>query len=389
MRILHVTPTYLPAVRYGGPIVSVHELCRALIARGHDVEVMTTNVDGANDSPVPLGIPVPVDRVSVHYFPTSAPRRLFRSPPLSEAVRRAVKAFDLVHLHTMFNAPVAVAAGAARSAGIPYLISPRGMLVKDLIRRRSRWAKSVWIRLADRNTVERASVVHVTSDLEKDELERFGWRLASIAVIANGVEDPPAPSSCATVSPDVDDLSRNRPLVLYFGRLSWKKGLDRLLLAFARTTAGTLAIVGTDDEGMAPGLLNQAEQLGISSRVRLLPRTVSGADKEHLFSAAQVFVLPSYSENFGNTVLEAMRRGLPIVVTPEVGAAKIVSEAGGGFVVEGTPELLGQGIDRLMEDRALARSMGDNGQRHVIERYGWPRVAAQMEKLYEGLRKHV
>jgi glycosyltransferase involved in cell wall biosynthesis len=385
MRILHVTPTYLPAVRYGGPIVSVHELCRALIARGHEVEVITTNADGASDSPVPLGVPVYVDRVPVQYFPTIAPRRLFRSPALSQAVRHAAKAFDLVHLHTLFNAPVAVAAGAARAAGVPYVVSPRGMLVKDLIRRRRRWAKTMWIQLTDRNTVERAAVVHVTSDVEKTELERFGWKLASIAVVSNGVEDPRCPSGRSAVSSDVDELARSRPLILYFGRLSWKKGLDRLLLAFARTTVGTLAIVGTDDEGMAPGLLKKAEHLGLSSRVRLLPRTVGGADKEHLFSAAQVFVLPSYSENFGNTVLEAMRRGLPVIVTPEVGAAAIVRESGGGIVVSGESEPLGSAIARLTHDIALVRTMGVAGRRFVVERYGWPQVAAQMEVLYKSL----
>lgn len=82
MRILHVTPTYLPAVRYGGPIFAVHSLCRALVARGHDIEVFTTNVNGSDNSPVPLGATVDLDGVHVKYFPSLFLRRLYWAPSL-------------------------------------------------------------------------------------------------------------------------------------------------------------------------------------------------------------------------------------------------------------------------------------------------------------------
>jgi glycosyltransferase involved in cell wall biosynthesis len=146
-----------------------------------------------------------------------------------------------------------------------------------------------------------------------------------------------------------------------------------------------LAVVGNDEEGMVPRLNQLAEELGIVDRIRILPRTVLGDDKEHLFRAARVFVLPSYSENFGNTALEAMQRGLPVVVTPEVGAAAIVREANGGMVVEGNPGPLSEAMNRLIDDTVTAKEMGQAGQRHVREHYAWANVAAQMEALYEGL----
>jgi glycosyltransferase involved in cell wall biosynthesis len=180
-------------------------------------------------------------------------------------------------------------------------------------------------------------------------------------------------------------ITAAQPLALFLGRLSWKKGLDRLLYAFARTRAGTIAIVGTDDEGLAPELRMLAADLGITDRVRILPRTVIGVEKEHLFAAARMFVLSSYSENFGNTVLEAMRRGLPIVTTPEVGAADIVRRSAGGVVVQGDPTPLGDAIDRLLQDPNLARTMGEAGQRYVTANYSWTRIAAGMEDLYQTL----
>jgi glycosyltransferase involved in cell wall biosynthesis len=111
-----------------------------------------------------------------------------------------------------------------------------------------------------------------------------------------------------------------------------------------------------------------------------------GADKEHLYASAQAFVLPSYSENFGNTVLEAMLRARPVIVTAEVGAAAIVGQCGGGLVVDGDPAALGAALERMTNDPALALRMGAAGRCHVRERYGWPHVAAQMEALYQSIK---
>lgn len=218
------------------------------------------------------------------------------------------------------------------------------------------------------------------------ELNRFGWRLPPIETISNGVSDPEPIPEPRDISEDVKAAVSGGPVALYLGRLSWKKGLDRLLQAFALTTAGTLVIAGTDDEGLAPRLHDLARDLRIDARVRVLPRTVAGGDKEYLFGAAQLFVLSSYSENLGNTVLEAMRRGIPVVTTPEVGASEIVRAGGGGIVAAGEPDVFAAAISRLTDDPGLARSMGQAGRRYVTEYYGWPRIAAQTKSLYESLK---
>jgi glycosyltransferase involved in cell wall biosynthesis len=386
MRILHVVPSYYPAVRYGGPIFAVHGLCRALAARGHELHVFTTNIDGPGITATPVATPVDLDGVQVRYFPCPLLRRLYWSPALGQALRHEIGKFDLVHLHSVFLWPTWAAARAARTAGVPYVLSPRGMLVKDLIARRSRFAKSAWIRLIERSNVERAAALHLTSQLEGAELERFGWRLPQVAVIPNAINEPL--SQNGNIAPDVETIISEQPLVLFFGRLSWKKGLDRLLRAFACTPAGVLGIVGTDDEKFSPQLVKLAAELRIADRVRILPRTVVGSEKERLFAAARLFVLPSYSENFGNTVLEAMRRGVPVIVTPEIGAAEIVRKSGAGLVVAGDPEPLGSAIGRLTADLNLARSMGEAGRQHA-ERFTWDYVAMQIEKLYNSLKHPV
>jgi glycosyltransferase involved in cell wall biosynthesis len=379
-----VVPSYLPAVRYGGPIFTVHGLCRALAAKGHELQVFTTNIDGPGITATPIATPVDLDGIQIRYFPCPLVRRLYWAPALGRALHLELGKLDVVHLHSVFLWPTWAAARAARKARVPYVLSPRGMLVKDLIARRSRLTKSAWIHLIERSNVEQAAALHLTSQLEGTEIERFGWRLPRLAIIPNAIDEPL--SQNGKIASDVEAITSQQPLVLFLGRLSWKKGLDRLLRAFALTPAGILAVVGTDDENFAPQLAKLAAELRIADRLRILPRTVIGSEKERLFAAARLFVLPSYSENFGNTVLEAMRRGVPIVVTPEVGAAEIVRTSGAGLVVGGDIEPLSSAIRLLTADLALARSMGEAGRRHVAAHFTWDQVATQMEDLYNSLK---
>jgi glycosyltransferase involved in cell wall biosynthesis len=385
MRILHVTPTYLPATRYGGPIVSVHGLCRALAARGHAVEVFATSIDGPTDSAVPYDRPVMLDGVMVRYFASRWLRRLSYAPALPQSLRGEIEGADIIHLHSVFLWPTWRAARLSHKRRIPYVISPRGILVKKLIASRSRLIKSAWIAMIERSNMEQAAAIHATSAIEAEEIRKFGWRLPRIAVVPNGVDTSEEEARQDAPSADIAALARQQPLVLYFGRLAQVKGLDRLLRAFARTRRGTLVIAGTDYEGLAPALSKMARQLKIDDRVRIVPRTISEADKRWILTAARVFVLPSYSESFGNVVLEAMQHGLPVIVTPEVGAAEIVRESGAGLVVDGDAPSLGAAIDQLTEDAVRSAAMGQAGRAHVREHCGWHGVAAQMEALYDEL----
>ena len=138
---------------------------------GHDVHVFTTSVDGPGDSDVPIGTPVDLEGVQVTYFPSRVLRRLYWSPPLRSALAADIARFDLVHLHAIYLWPTWAGARAARAARVPYVVSPRGMLVPELIRRKSRWVKSAWIALIDRANVEGAAAIHATSSVEARHLE--------------------------------------------------------------------------------------------------------------------------------------------------------------------------------------------------------------------------
>jgi len=381
-----VVPTYVPAWRHGGPVRAVHGLCKALAARGHEVTVFTTDVDAAGP---PLDRAVAIDGVAVRYFAVASPRRLYRAPAMAAALEGELPACDAVHLHSVFLWPTAAAARAAAWAGVPYLVAPRGMLVPELIRRRGRLRKLAWLGLVERRTLGEAAALHATSALEAAEAARLAGRLGlplpPAVVVANGVEDEPAPPSDAPLAPAVRAALARRPLLLVLGRVSWKKGLDRLIRALPRILPRlpetTLAIAGNDDEGLRPELERLAAEIGVGDRVVFLGE-VLGADKAALLHGADALVLSSYSENFGNAVLEAMAAGCPVAVTPEVGLAGVVRATGAGIVVEGDPASLGDALAGLLGDPAARRAMGERGAAAARERFAWGVVARDMEAVY-------
>jgi glycosyltransferase involved in cell wall biosynthesis len=374
--LLHVVPSYLPARRYGGPIESVHGLCRALAARGHEVEVATTNVDGPGDSDVPLDKPVPLDGVQVHYFASRVLRRLYYSPRLRRFLAARVAAVDVVHTHSVFLWPTTVAAQLARARHKPYVLSPRGMLVRDLIDRRSRTLKRLWIAAFEGRNVAGAAAVHVTSPLEREAILDLGLRARRFLEVPNGVDldfgDIPG------AAPDGLPATYG----LFLGRISWKKGLDRLVPALAHVPGLHFVVAGNDDEGYWPRIAALADSLGIAERIHRLG-FVQGEHKRRLIGNATMLVLPSYSENFGNVVLEALAASVPVVVTPEVGLSSLVEKAGAGIVTQGEPRALAAAIAQLASDPRRTR-MAENGRRAAQE-YSWSAIAERMERGYQEL----
>jgi len=377
LRILHVVPTYYPAVRYGGPIRSVHGLASSLAARGHDVHVYTTNVDGPGESDVPLDSPVTLNGVQIRYFRVPALRRLYWSPTLKSCLTKTIRDFDIVHLHSVYLWPTAVAARAARDANVPYLISPRGMLVGDLIRRKSRWVKTAWIKLVEQQSLAASAALHVTASLEAMEAGALGLRLPEIVCVPNGV-DLPNDFAPLEEGPYADVP---RPYVLFLSRINWKKGLDRLIRAWRLVHNAHLVIAGNDEENYLAKLQAMPEYAEIAERVRIIG-PVSDTHKWALYKNARAFALPSYSENFGNVVAEAMSMACPVVVTSEVGLADFVRDTGAGIVCQGAPEELGNALRQLVQDEGAGKAMGAQGRRAVNDKLSWSAVGAEMETVY-------
>ena len=319
-----------------------------------------------------------LEGVSVWYFPTSIGRRLYRSPQINRALCKNIAGFDVVHTHSVFLWPTTAAARAARAHKVPYVLAPRGMLVPDLIQRKNRLAKGAWIAAFERRNIETAAAVHATSKLEADDIRRLGLRYQRMLIVANGAEIP-KPDDIPEKG--ITSVDWERPTILFLGRINWKKGLDRLIAAMVNLPEADLVVAGDDDENYRHRMEALAGNLGVGARVRFLG-PLHGREKWMLLRSAQVLALPSYSENFGNVVLEAMAAGCPVVVTPEVGLASVVRDSGAGLVSPGDPELIARALNYILVDRNAAQAMGAAGRKVVAERFTWEAVAGDMELAY-------
>lgn len=255
------------------------------------------------------------------------------------------------------------------------MLAPRGMLVGELIRRKSALVKRAWIEMFERRNVEGAAAVHVTAEIEAEEMLKLGFRPKRVAIAPNGVELPP---------PGLDlrkPPAGAKPYVLFLGRVNWKKGLDRLIPAMSGLPGVELIVAGNDEEGYQPQMQALALQTGTAQQVRFVG-PVGDTDKWRFLAGARLLVLPSYNENFGIVVLEAMAAGCPVVVTPEVGLAAKVRECGAGQVVSGEADALAAAMRLLLEDDDLSARMGEIGRRVAREEFSWPAIARRVDEVY-------
>jgi glycosyltransferase involved in cell wall biosynthesis len=383
LRILHVVPTYLPATRYGGPIWSIHGLCKAQVQAGATVHVVTTSVDGPQDSKVEHGVAVNMDGVLIHYFRSRWLRRLYFSWSLRNFLKSQIQQYDIVHLHSIFLYPTNIAARMAKRFGVPYVLAPRGMLVRELISRKSAFVKRSWLRLVERFTLRHAAAIHVTSDLELYQARELGAQLNAPKVLPNGVfELSPEP---LVASKKVAGWLEGADYFIFLGRLNWSKGLDVLLGAFAAArTSMRLLIVGGDHEGYGEKLRDLCAQLAVKDSV-IFTGEIHGDDKWILLQHARALVLPSISENFGNVALEAMVVGRPVVLSEGVGLADIVFQEQCGLLYSGAEEGLAKVLRKLAYEPSVADELGQRASRVARAHYSWSVIAGQSLDWYTHL----
>lgn len=383
MRIAQIVPSYLPGHRYGGPIASVHGLSRALVRRGHEVDVWTTDMDEGQRLEVPLGERVEIDGVGVRYFQTRGPARVRWAPELASALEQTVGDYDLVQAHGVFVATTSRALSVAQRAGVPTVLSPRGMLMSSMLEARGAFRKRLWLRQLDDRNLRGLAGLHLTAEAERRELPNLGFRWTQrLAVVENGVEPSSFSGDWTDLRDDVVALcTGEQRFLLFLSRVHWKKGLDRLTAALTRLPEDVHLVVAGPDEGYGNELRQLIRQQGLEQRVHVLG-AVLGANKAALLEHAAALVLPSYSENFGNVVLEAMAAGCPPVVTPEVGAAEVVRRERSGWVVPGSAEHLSRALASLLTQPQLRAEAARLGRQAVEERYTWPSIAARLESFY-------
>jgi len=381
VRIVHVTPYFAPAFRYGGPPRSVLGLCEGLASCGVDVEVVTTTANG--DTPLPAS-PEAGDvyqGIPVHYAAQAFPKRFFGAA-LDAPLRRALPRADLCHVHGIWNAPEWLAVRRARSLGVPYVISPRGMLQPAALSRH-RLRKLAMYRAVEHRNLVGAARLHATAAEEASVLSGIVGA-SRVVEIPNGVTiatEGPAPNRARARL----GIPADEPIVLFLGRLHPIKRLDLLASAVAQVRARFprthLVLAGPDEGGHLATLRDHLAPLGSFVHTT---GAVEDDFKHDLFADATLLVLCSDSESFGMSVLEAMAAAVPVAVTRTCGWTSVEHD-GCGWSVDQHARAIAGAIEQAVADPVRAAAMGRRGAQIARERYSWRAVAEQMIACYENV----
>lgn len=362
-------------------------MAHAVAALGHEVAIYTTDRDLDPEERTRLAADRG-DSIELRIFPQHFPALFGTSFALARALPEAIERADVVHLHSLYLFHTWAAARLCRKLGKPYLLRPHGTL-DPFLWKRHRGRKAVLEFLFQNRVLREAAALHYTAEDEMRLAQPYTQGTRGI-VVPNGLDlaqyaDLPLSGRFRAQHPEIG----NRRIVLFLSRLNFKKGLDLLVPAFARAARRYddlhLVIAGPDD-----GMKDQTEALvaieGIGGRTTFAGM-LDHAAKLAAFRDAAMFVLPSYSENFGIAIVEAMACGVPVAISDRVNIWREIESAGAGLVARPAVDDVVRQIETLAADPAGAAAMGERGRTLVAEKFSWRRIACELESVYRSLAR--
>jgi glycosyltransferase involved in cell wall biosynthesis len=377
MKILHVVPSLAQA--HGGATRAVELMEDALIAQGVSLETATT--DDAGDGKrngKRCGERLDESGRARWYFPLRS--RLYKiSPGFARWINARVRDYDLVHIHALFSFTSAVAARGGGRAGVPYVIEPLGTLNAYGLTQRRPLIKRLSLRFIEGPLLRDAAAVRFTSRDEALQARRLGIPLRE-ALIPLGIGTGAAPSPRAGPAAT--------PRLLFLSRLDPKKNLEGLIdaLAIARSEwpGVHLVVAGDGEPGYIASLKSRAQRAGVLDRIRWAGY-IEGEAKARAFADADVFVLPSFSENFGLAVVEALAAGVPCVLGEGVGITAEVVRAEAGVGTGTDAQSIASGLRRIIRGDEQWRAMSANAQRLARESFSLDAMGTSLSQLYAGI----
>jgi glycosyltransferase involved in cell wall biosynthesis len=400
MRILQVIAALAP--RYGGPAVAGPELSRELARQGHQLSIFTSDADGSGHLKVPLGRPIRDHGVDVHYFHGTEIGKYVFSPGMWRALKYKVAEFDVVHIWSVYGFSTTAAAYWCRKRQVPHLVFPHGSL-DPFLRRRNRPRKWIYSKLFAERDYRRADAVMFNTQEEMRLASdwpglragnRNGAHAQKRVIVPIGI----APEWFAPADPVAGEQFRRKfpslagkRLIVYFGRINFKKGLDILAHAFANVAQNRddlhLVIAGPDNEGYGSNVRRWLAEKNALTKATFTG-LLEGEDRYTILREAEIFALTSFTENFGQSAAESMASGVPVVISDQVNIWPEVQGAGAGLVVPCDVQAATHALQTLIEDRARAQEMGQRGKQWAAEHLPWSVVGRQMVEAYEEIIRH-
>ncbi|OWX99683.1 hypothetical protein B6V75_18225 [Thioclava sp. F1Mire-8] len=356
-----------------GPSYSVKRLAEALSDAGQDSKIFSlSNAREVDSSVSSLNTTFKRD-----YSRIPALSKLGYSKDFKKAMILAAERGAVLHVHGLWRMPNIYPGHAARRARSPLVISPRGML-GDAALSFSAYSKKFFWTLRQADALKPTSCFHATSYAELDDIRSAGLT-APVAIIPNGIDIPPF---------QLKNGDRARRTVLCLGRIHPKKGIERLIHAWAKIEAENvdwqLHIVGPSEKGHTEELKSVVASLGLS-RV-FFKGAIYGNEKQDAYASADLFVLPTRHENFGMVVAEALAHGTPVICTKGAPWEGMERE-GCGWWVDHNPNDIAAALTEAMDHPIQKLSeMGMKGRKWMERDFSWNNVAADMAAVYDWCR---
>lgn len=367
MKVLQVT-THI-GDESGGPAYSVPALCSALQRNGCDVVLYTLK-----DLP-DRKFDFEIKAFPISSYPIAA---LGRSPQLFKTLMNDAMKFDLIHSHALWMAPNYYSGLVAEKLNIPYVCSPRGSLSAWALNR-SAWKKKAVMFLGQKKALDTVRCFHATSEQEKNDIANFGYANTPCKVIPNGVDIPELPNIIN---------KKKYKQVLFLSRIHPVKGLEELILAWSKLHIDfdewELVIAGPDKNNLyADKMKKLANELNIK-RLKFIGE-VRGDEKIELLFKANIFILPSYSENFAMAIAEALSCALPVICTKGTPWKDLEDQKAGWWIDLGVESLIYTLSNAMNQPEEVLMQMGNNGREWMKEKFSWDSIAKEMIKTYQWL----
>lgn len=375
MNVIHTVPSL--GESGGGPPRSVSQLCNILCQQESSIGIVTT-VD-PNDPILPLEAGIQLTALARRGTSFSDRLRATDFGAALEGVDRSIP-ISVVHQHGIWLRSSHAVTRFAHENKLPLVVAPRGMLEPWALNHRKLKKKLAWVLYQERD-LEKATAFHATAQSEADSIRRLGFN-QPIAVIPNGVHLP----QITTDQLKNSGSNTEKKTVLFLSRINPKKGLPMLLDAWGRLAPADwrLVIAGNDDSNHLPVIERKINEQGLGERV-VIAGPLFGEAKQAAYRNADLFVLPSYSENFGIVVAEALGFGLPVLTTTGCPWQELQTHKCGWWV-EPTPAGIETALNEaLRTTNEELSSMGRRGRRLVEKNYQWSGIAERMLEFYNWL----
>ncbi|MEM6253261.1 MAG: glycosyltransferase [Cyanobacteria bacterium P01_D01_bin.156] len=385
MKILHVIPSLSP--KLGGPTQAVLHLSKNLQNCDVDVQILTTNDNTDQLLDVPLLKTTLYKGVKVTFLPrTLRAKEFIYARALNQWHQQNLSSFDVVHTHYIFSYLSSWTARAARRRKIPYLMRPLGQLTPWALSQ-SALKKRLYRNILENKNLQAANTIHCTSPGEADDVSKLGFQTPKLC-LPLGVELPNLDRSQARAQLKKQYHLKDAPILLFLSRLHLKKRPELLLKAVQhwrqRDLHVNLLIAGSGEPTYEKQLRNQVKELEINDLVTFTG-FVDGADKECLLQGSDLFMLPSYSENFGIAVAEALAAGTPVAITPEVQTSPWIEKADAGWIVPGNLDMWVKTLEPILQRPQILLEKGLAGRKLAAETFSWSKIAQELASSYSKL----